>query len=428
MKSTSRFEQVDVNLLVPYARNARTHSKEQILQLRSSLREFGFVNPILITADYSVISGHGRLEAAKAEGIAAVPCVFVEHLTEAQKKAYILADNRLAQSAGWDEELLALELGELKELNFDMNLTGFDIEEIEKLFAAGNPEVEEDDFDVDAAEREPVLAQHGDVWTLGRHRLLCGDSTVSADVQRLMNGEKARFVFIDPPWNVDYGSDTKHPCWKPRQIMNDNMSAEQFGAFLLAAFKCIAEVSAPGTMLYCVMSAQEWGSAMITLHEAGFHWSSTIIWVKDSLVLSRKDYHTQYEPIWYGWYAPNGEPRLCPLADRKQSDVWQIPRPKKSELHPTMKPLTLVARAIMNSSRPGDIVLDTFGGSGSTLLSAEQTGRSCRMMELDPKYVSVILRRYAEFKGNGGADISVKRDGEVLSYACAVNVIKSLSR
>ncbi|MCL2343361.1 MAG: site-specific DNA-methyltransferase, partial [Firmicutes bacterium] len=295
--SAGRMELVGIDKLVPCARNSRTHSKEQILQLRSSLREYGFVNPILITADNSVISGHGRLLAAIEEGYAEVPCVYVEHLTEAQKRAYILADNRLAQNAGWDEQLLALELGELKDMDFDLTLTGFDPKEIEALFAAASPEIKEDDFDVDAASKEPVLAQRGDVCKLGKHTLLCGDSTIPEDVHKLMGGAKAKCVFIDPPWNVDYGSDQKHPSWKPRTIMNDKMSTDKFGAFLLSAFKCVAEVSESGCMMYCVMSAQEWGNVMIALYEAGYHWSSTIIWAKDSLVLSRKDYHTQYEPI-----------------------------------------------------------------------------------------------------------------------------------
>jgi len=418
MKIADRYELVPINKLTNYARNARKHSLKQIDQIRASLREFGFLSPCIISEDFTIIAGHGRVEAAKAEGFKEIPCVFAEYLTDAQRKAFTIIDNRLTENSTWDEALLALELGDLKELGFDLELTGFDASEIERLFAADNPEVKEDDFDVDEAAAKPVFVKRGDQWILGRHRLLCGDATVSADVHRLMDGERARFVFVDPPYNIDYGSDRKHPSWKSRQIMNDNMSAEQFGAFLLSAFKCIAEVSEPGAMFYCAMSAQEWGNLMIALHEAGFHWSSTIIWSKDSLVLQRKDYHTQYEPIWYGWL--DGK-RLCPLTDRKQSDVWQIPRPKKSELHPNTKPLALIARAIMNSSRPGDIVLDTFGGSGSTLLAAEQTDRSCRMAELDPKYAGVILRRYAEFKGNNGADITVVRDGQVILYADAAN-------
>jgi DNA modification methylase len=228
-----------------------------------------------------------------------------------------------------------------------------------------------------------------------------------------MDGDKTRCIFTDPPWNVDYGSDAKHPSWKPRKILNDKMSTEQFGAFLLAAFQTMKAVAEPGCMIYVVMSAQEWGNIMSAMRQAGFHWSSTIIWKKDSLVLSRKDYHTQYEPIWYGWL--DGGKRLCPLKDRKQSDIWDIPRPKVSVEHPTMKPIALIAKAFVNSSRFGDVVLDLFGGSGSSLITAEQTGRECRMMELDPKYCDVIVKRFIELVGSG-EDVFLMRGGAKTSF------------
>ena len=417
-KSTGRMERVPIGKLVPYARNARTHSDAQILKLRSSLREYGFVNPVLVDGNYNIIAGHGRVMAAKAEDFEEIPCVFVEHLNETQKKAYILADNRLALDAGWDEEILALELEELKSFDFDLEATGFDIAEIEKLFSdhgQADTEAQEDDFDADeaAAEIETPVTQRGDVWLLGDHRLMCGDSTSSADVKTLMENSKARFVFTDPPWNVDYGSDARHPSWKARQIMNDKMSTEDFGAFLLQAFKCMADHSEQGCMTYVVMSSQEWSNVMTAMREAGYHWSSTIIWAKDSLVLSRKDYHTQYEPLWYGWL--EGEKRLCPLEDRKQSDLWQIPRPKVSPEHPTMKPVALVAKALLNSSRKGDIVLDLFGGSGTTMIAAEQTDRLSFLMELDPKYCDVIIRRYIEFTEDDST-VFLERNGEKIPY------------
>ena len=219
-------------------------------------------------------------------------------------------------------------------------------------------------------------------------------------------------MFTDPPWNVDYGGST-HPSWKNRQILNDKMSTEDFHEFLLSAFKAMAGVSEPGAMAYVVMSAQEWGSVMTAMKDAGYHWSSTIIWAKDSLVLSRKDYHTQYEPIWYGWL--EGDSRLCPLQDRQQSDLWQIDRPKRSEDHPTMKPISLAARAISNSSHMGDTVLDLFGGSGTTVLAAEQTERVCHMMELDPKYADVIVRRYIKHQ-ESDSGVFLLRGGEKLAY------------
>jgi len=227
-----------------------------------------------------------------------------------------------------------------------------------------------------------------------------------------MDGKKARMVFTDPPWNVDYGG-AAHPSWKQRQIMNDKMSTGDFYKFLLAAFKTMASVSDPGCMTYIVMSAQEWGTVMGAAREAGYHWSSTIIWAKDSLVMSRKDYHTQYEPIWYGWL--EGEKRLCPMQDRQQSDLWEIPRPKKSPDHPTTKPIALAAKAIGNSSHKGDAVLDLFGGSGTTMLAAEQTERTAYLMELDPKYSDVIVRRYIKNQ-ESDAGIFLFRNGERLMY------------
>ncbi len=401
---------VALDKLIPYANNARTHSPEQINKLRSSIREFGFINPIIIDRDYGVIAGHGRILAAREEGIKELPCVFADHLTDAQKKAYILADNRMALDAGWDEELLKVEIESLSEMAFDLSFTGFDADELSMLFDGDN-EIKDDDFDVDAELQKPTITKPGDVWLLGRHRLVCGDSASGADVRRLMNGEKARFVFTDPPWNVNYGADASNPRWKSRQILNDKMSTEEFGDFLLRVFGCMKEASEPGCMTYVVMSAQEWGNLMNVMRQTGYHWSSTIIWAKDSLVLSRKDYHTQYEPIWYGWLEGT---RLCPLDDRKQSDVWEIPRPKVSVEHPTMKPVSLVAKAIVNSSRTGDLVLDLFGGSGTTIIAAQQTGRICYAMELDPKYCDVIVNRY--IKETDSTEVFLERSGETLQY------------
>lgn len=239
---------------------------------------------------------------------------------------------------------------------------------------------------------------------------MCGDSTKQKDVDYLADQREVTCVFTDPPWNVDYGG-TNHPSWRRRSILNDKMSAEDFNVFLTQAFVTVKNIMKKGCMFYCVMSAQEWGNIMDVLSAQDYHWSSTIVWVKDSLVLSRKDYHTQYEPIWYGWYASKeNAPRICPLEDRKQSDVWEIERPKVSELHPTMKPVPLVARALQNSSHKGDTVCDLFGGSGTTLIAAEETGRECLMMELDPKYVDVIVKRYVQFMGKAD-DCYLVRNG-----------------
>ncbi len=370
-------------------------------KLRRSIEEFGYVEPVIWNRRTgNIVGGHQRYKVLTALGYKEIDCVVVD-LDEQREKALNVALNKI--SGEFDIPLLTDLLKGLNDDGFDVSLTGFDAAEIDELFrdktAAG---VKEDNFDAEkaAAEIKTPVTQRGDIWLLGSHRLMCGDSALLSDVQKLMDGQKARFVFTDPPWNVDYGSDTRHPSWKPRQILNDRMSTEEFGAFLLRAFNCMREVSEAGCMTYVVMSAQEWGNVMNALREAGYHWSSTIIWKKDSLVLSRKDYHTQYEPIWYGWLEGT---RLCPLKDRKQSDVWEIPRPKVSEEHPTMKPVSLVAKAILNSSHAGDLVLDLFGGSGTTMIAAEQTGRICFMMELDPKYCDVIVKRYVSQFGDNAA-------------------------
>ena len=387
-------QQISVSALKAYARNAKKHPPEQVTHVANSIQRFGWQQPIVIDGQNNVIIGHCRLLAAKQLGHDTVPCVVADTLTGDEIKALRLSDNRTNQSE-WDFDLLNDELGCI--LDIDMSDFGFDL-----TFDEEPQEIVEDDFDADEAigQIDEPVTKPGDIWLLGKHRLMCGDSTVSANVGALMGDTKAQCVFTDPPWNVDYGTDAGHPSWKPRKILNDNMSAEQFGAFLTAAFRCMAEASEPGCMTYVVMSAQEWGNVMTALGGAGYHWSSTIIWAKDSLVLSRKDYHTQYEPIWYGWLGNGGQAkRLYPLKDRKQSDLWQIPRPKVSVEHPNMKPVALVAKALQNSSRAGDVVLDLFGGSGTTLIAAEQTGRACRMMELDPKYCDVIIARWQRLTG-----------------------------
>jgi DNA modification methylase len=388
-------------------------------KLRRSIEEFGYVEPVIWNERTgNIVGGHQRFKVLTSLGYTDIECVVLD-IDDQREMALNVALNKI--SGEFDIPLLTDLLHSLSDDGFDVSLTGFDATEMEDLFKEKtSSKVKEDNFDADkaAAEIETPVSRHGDVWLIGRHRLVCGDSTSAADVRKLMDGGKARCVFTDPPWNVDYGSDAKHPSWKARQILNDKMSTEQFGAFLLSAFKCMAEVSEPGCMVYVAMSAQEWGNIMPAMRGAGYHWSSTIIWGKDSLVLSRKDYHTQYEPLWYGWLeGQDGKAkRLCPLKDRKQSDLWQIPRPKVSVEHPTMKPVALVAKALINSSRTGDIVLDLFGGSGTTLIAAEQTDRLCRMMELDAKYCDVIVRRYIELAGSD-AEVYLMRDGERKQYA-----------
>lgn len=380
-------------------------------KLRRSIEEFGYVEPVIWNERTgNIVGGHQRFKVLVTMGYREIDCVVLD-IDEQREKALNVALNKIGGE--FDIPLLSDLLRDLNDNGFDVSLTGFDAAEIDELFrgkVSGN--VKEDNFDADkaAAEIETPVTRRGDIWLLGKHRLMCGDSASLPDVRLLMDGKKARFVFTDPPWNVDYGSDDRHPSWKPRQILNDRMSTEEFGAFLLRAFSCMREVSEAGCMTYVVMSAQEWGNVMNALREAGYHWSSTIIWKKDSLVLSRKDYHTQYEPIWYGWLEGT---RLCPLKDRKQSDLWEIPRPKVSVEHPTMKPVALVAKAMLNSSRSGDAALDLFGGSGTTLIAAEQTGRVCFMMELDEKYCDVIVKRYARQVGGDEAVFLLRGNDKV---------------
>ena len=383
MKSTERLEKVDIDKLVPYARNARTHSKEQILQLRASLREFGFVNPVIVDKDLTIIAGHGRVLAAKEEGITEVPCVFAEHLTEAQKRAYIIADNRLAMNAGWDAEMLSVELSELQGVDFDISLLGFDDAELNKLLS-GIEDVKDDDFDVEAELAKPAITKPGDLWLLGQHRLVCGDSTKPETFELLMEGKQANLTVTDPPYNVNYeGSAGK--------IKNDNMADEKFYQFLLDAFTLTEKAMAKDASIYVFHADTEGLNFRRAFNDAGFYQSGTCIWKKQSLVLGRSPYQWQHEPILFGWKKSG---RHAWYSDRKQSTIWEFDRPKKNADHPTMKPVPLVAYPILNSSMSGCIVLDPFGGSGSTLIACEQTDRICYTIELDEKFCDVIVKRY----------------------------------
>lgn len=404
MNTTNEMQLVSISKLVPYQNNARTHSPAQIQKLRSSLREFGFVNPVIIDRDYNVIAGHGRIAAAREEGISDVPCVFVDHLTEAQKKAYILADNRMAMDAGWDEELLRVELEALTEMGFDLGMTGFDEKELAALFPAD--EAKEDNFDVEAELQKPTFTKSGDVWTLGRHRLVCGDSTKEETHAVLMDGVKANLVITDPPYNVNYeGSAGK--------IKNDNMANDKFYEFLLAAFKNMESVMAPDASIYVFHADTEGLNFRRAFADAGFYLSGCCIWKKQSLVLGRSPYQWQHEPVLYGW-KKNGKHQW--YTGRKETTIWEFDKPKKNGDHPTMKPIPLLAYPIGNSSMANSVVLDPFGGSGSTLIACEQTDRICRTVELDEKFCDVIVNRYIEQVGSADG-VTVLRDGKVCAYS-----------
>ena len=409
MQTTTKMELVDIDKLIPYVNNARTHSPEQINKLRASLREFGFINPVIVDDKFNIVAGHGRVMAAQAEGIKEIPCVYVDYLTEAQKKAYILADNRMAMDAGWDEEMLRVELEALQDMAFDLSMTGFDDKELADLFKT-EEEVEDDDFDLDAALEKAAFVKMGDIWTVGRHRLMCGDATSAEDVTKLMDGKKANIIVTDPPYGVSFQSSDG------LSIQNDSLKGDEFYQFLLQAFKNMADNLTKGGAAYVFHADTEGLNFRKAFIDAGFHLAGCCIWVKNSLVLGRSDYQWQHEPVLYGFLQNGNHPWY---SDRKQTTIWNFDKPKRNKNHPTSKPLDLLGYPIQNSSQANGIVIDTFGGSGSTMMACEQTNRICYMMELDEKYASVILRRYVEDGGNPD-DVYCIRDEKRINYADVV--------
>jgi DNA modification methylase len=385
---------VAIDALIPYARNARTHSDAQVAQIAASIVEYGWTNPVLTDRDKGVIAGHGRLMAARKLGVKEVPVIELAHLTPEQKKAYILADNRIAENAGWDQELLKLELAELQSMDYDLSLIGFSQEELDGFF----DDVEEgggltEDDAIPETPLDPV-SRPGDLWILGNHRLLCGDATLSADVQALMGGQLADMAFTDPPYNVDYGNSAKDKLrGKDRRIMNDALG-DGFYQFLHDACQNLLAVT-KGACYVC-MSSSELHTLQKAWLDAGGKWSTFVIWAKNAFTLGRADYQRQYEPILYGW-KQGSDHFWC--GDRDQSDVWFYNKPRVNDLHPTMKPVELVERALKNSSKSRDTVIDLFGGSGTTLIACEKLNRHACLMELDSRYVDVIIQRWQDYSG-----------------------------
>lgn len=392
--------QVSLKHLRPDPLNPRRISKEELNALTRSIQQFGFVDPIIVRRkDRIVIDGHQRLLAARRSGLKTVPVILLDISVE-QARILGLGLNRI--KAAWDDELLARLLAELDEMpNVDLSLTGFAEDEIGQLLRSldareRRERVESFDLDeaLEAAQAAPI-ARRGDLWQLGDHRLLCGDATDRGDVTRLLDGRRADMSFADPPYNVNYGSHGgARRRGRRRTITNDSLSPKEWEAFVRAWAGHLLE-HVDGAIYLC-MSTKEWPTVSSILDELGGHWSDTIIWAKDRFILGRADYQRQYEAIWYGWRKGTSH-YWC--GDRDQGDVWTISRPAESQLHPTMKPLGLVARGIENSSRPGDVVLDLFMGSGTTLIAAERTGRTCLGMELDPHYCQVIVARWEAFTG-----------------------------
>ncbi len=416
MQTTTEMKLVSIDKLIPYVNNARTHNAEQINKLRASLREFGFINPVIIDGDYNIIAGHGRVMAAKEEHIEEVPCVLADHLTPAQKKAYIIADNRMAQDAGWDEELLRIEIEALQAEAFDIGLTGFEEQEIVDLFGSDDDKVEDDDFDLNEALEKAAFVKRGDIWQVGRHRLMCGDATSEEDVAALMDGKKANLIVSDPPYGVSFTSSDG------LTIQNDSIKGEEFYNFLLQAFKNMAAHLEKGGAAYIFHADTEGLNFRRAFQDAGFHLAGCCIWVKNSLVLGRSDYQWQHEPVLYGFLQNGKHPWY---SDRSQTTIWNFDKPKRNKNHPTSKPLDLLAYPIGNSSQANGIVVDTFGGSGSTLMACEQTNRICHTMELDEKYASVILRRYVEDTGDAD-NVYVIRDGEQIPYSALVVEVEGI--
>lgn len=415
MDKSAQYCIVDVKDLIPYARNARTHSEEQVAQIAASIKEFGFLAPVVISGDNTILCGHGRFYAAQKLGLKKIPCVREEYLTETQRRAYIIADNKLSLNAGWDNEMLAIELSDLQGADFDVSLTGFEEQEIADLFAGdGETDVKDDDFDLTAALEKAAFVERGDIWTVGRHRLMCGDATNAEDVALLMDGKKANLIVTDPPYGVSFKSSDG------LTIQNDSMKNEEFYTFLLTAFQCMAEHLESGGSAYVFHADTEGLNFRKAFIDAGFHLAGVCIWVKNSLVLGRSDYQWQHEPVLFGWKKGG---KHSWYSDRSQTTIWNYDKPKRNKNHPTSKPLDLLGYPISNSSQENAIVVDTFGGSGSTLMACEQLNRICCMMELDEKYASVILRRYVEDTGDV-ENVYVERGGEQIPYSELVKEVQ----
>jgi len=386
-----QIEQIGIATLIPFAKNSRTHSDAQVAQIAASIREFGFTNPVLVDEANGIIAGHGRVLAARKLKLTEVPCIRLVHLTDAQKRAYVIADNKLALNAGWDEAMLKLELADLKALDFDLDLTGFNTDEIDALLAEPGTEGLTNPDDTPEPPVEPVT-RLGDVWVCGQHRVMCGSSLEMTAMERLCGNQRVDMLLTDPPYNVAYTGGTKDAL----TIQNDSMGDEQFRAFLRDAFVTADAVMKSGAVFYIWHGDSEGYNFRGACKDAGWQVRQCLIWQKNSMVMGRQDYHWQHEPCLYGW--KDGAGHLW-ASDRKQTTLLRFDRPSRSEDHPTMKPVALFEYQLLNNTKGGDIVLDSFGGSGTTLIAAEKNGRIARIIELDPKYVDVIVKRWEDFTG-----------------------------
>lgn len=392
MQGAKTIEWLETKGLIPYAKNSRTHSEAQVAQIAGSIKEFGFNNPVLVDEDNGIIAGHGRVMAAQKLGLQAVPCIRLAHLSDTQRKAYVIADNRLALNAGWDDQMLTLELQELDGEDFDLSLLGFEADELNALL---NPIKETEGLtDEDAVPEVPEepKTKPGDIYQLGRHRLMCGDSTSIDAVEKLMDGQLADILITDPPYNVAYEGKTKEAL----TIKNDEMSDDQFRQFLRDAFVAADTVMKSGAVFYIWHADSEGYNFRGACKDTNWKVRQCLIWNKDTMVMGRQDYHWKHEPCLYGW--KDGAGHLW-ATDRKQVTIIECKRPKRNDVHPTMKPVELIEYQLLNNTKGQDIVLDLFGGSGSTMIAAEKNGRTARLMELDPKYCDVIVKRWEDFTG-----------------------------
>jgi len=390
MLGATKIEWQSVDKLIPYAKNSRTHSPEQVGQIAASIKEFGFRNPILVDG-VGIIAGHGRLMAAQKLGLDKVPTIDCSDMTESQKKAYIIADNKLALNAGWDTAMLSIEMKDLEDEGFDLALLGFDDKELNALL---EPEVTEGLTDEDAVPDVPEepKTKLGDIYILGNHRLMCGDSCSITDMEKLVNNRQVDMWLTDPPYNVAYEGKTKDAL----TIQNDSMDNEGFRQFLRDAYVTADTVMKAGAVFYIWHADSEGYNFRGAAHDAGWKVRQCLIWKKSTMVMGRQDYHWKHEPCLYGW--KEGAGHLW-ATDRKQTTILEFDKPSRNGEHPTMKPVALFEYQMLNNTKGGDIVLDSFGGSGTTLLAAEKHGRHAYLMELDPKYCDVIVKRWEDFTG-----------------------------
>lgn len=380
-----------IDTVTPFGNNPRQITPDAISKVAKSIDLYGFRSPIIVDDDRVILAGHTRLLAAQKLGLSEVPVHVASGLSKSKKRAYRLADNRAAEESRWDFPMLTEELGELMDEGFDLSDTLFDPSELANLFPDEPIEGLTDEDEVPEVQDDPVSVL-GDIWVLGNHRLMCGDSTSIDAVEKLMDGSKADMVFTDPPYNIDYGN-IKHPKSKVRPIENDNMSGSDFSDFC-AAFAASIKAFCDGCIYVFGPPAAD-GRLMFTELDKMFHCSTTVVWNKDQFTLGRGKYQNKYEPCWFGWNKTGS----AFIDDRKLTNVWDFPRPKRSDLHPTMKPVELVENAIGHASNVGGLVMDLFGGSGTTAIACEKTSRNCRLMELDPKYCDVIINRWQNFTG-----------------------------